>query len=377
MNICIVNEGFNVGGVERVTTLLSNALAEENNSISMVDFSGNNEFSYDIDESVSIEKVICKRNIKRKLKTRIYKILYSKTKKLKAYNIYKEQTDDLVRYLKINTIDCLILCQGNLTALIPHIKSILPSIKIIAWQHNEHDIYLNNYYKHIQEDYKSGLKQADSIVCLTRKDKEKFMSYNDNTHYIYNPLTLSPKKRTLLNQNNILFAGRLSMYQKGIDHLLNIAENLKPDWRILIAGDGMDKEQIDKFIKKKKMSEKVILLGSLKDKELEEFFLSGSIFLSTSRWEGFGLVITEAMSYGLPIISFENLGPNEILNSGEYGILVEKNNINEFTCELNQLINDNDRRNLLSDLSYKRSQDFKLDSILKKWLSVINTEVKD
>ncbi|QXE01063.1 glycosyltransferase [Terribacillus sp. DMT04] len=375
MKICIVNEGFKLGGVERVATILANALAEENNEISIVDFSGINEFNYEIDNKVNVNKVIHKRSLMRKFKTKIHKAI-NLNSNLKAYTIYKEQTDDLVQYLMENSFDRLILCQGNLTALIPHIKSRLPSISIIAWQHNEFDIYLNNYYNHIREDFERGLMQADTVVCLTKKDKDKFKKYNDNTHYIYNPLTLSPTKRSSLTQENILFAGRLAMNQKGIDYLLDIAGGLKPGWRVLIAGDGLDRNKINNLIIKRNLTKKVLLLGSLKDKQLEDFFLSGSVFISTSRWEGFGLVITEAMSYGLPVISFENRGPDEILNAGEHGIIIEKNNIKIFTEELNKLMNDAEKRKLFSDLSYKRSQDFKLDSILKSWISVISTEVK-
>lgn len=71
----------------------------------------------------------------------------------------------------------------------------------------------------------------------------------------------------------------------------------------------------------------------------------------TSRWEGFGLVLTEAMSFGLPIIAFENSGSNEVLDNGKYGIVVEQGNVEEFSRELNRMISDYDlRKNTLKNL---------------------------
>src|SRR5699024_31896 len=101
--------------------------------------------------------------------------------------------------------------------------------------------------------------------------------------------------------------------QKGLDYLIEIGKVLNENWEILVAGDGADKDTFNQMIKENYLEDKIILKGSLKSEELVDLYKSGSIFISTSRWEGFGLVITEAMSFGLPIVSFNNSGPREIL----------------------------------------------------------------
>lgn len=157
------------------------------------------------------------------------------------------------------------------------------------------------------------------------------------------------------------------MEQKGLDYLIEIAKKIEDEWKIVIAGDGPDKEKFIQMIKKNKLEQKIIVKGALENQQLIQLYLSGSIFISTSRWEGFGLVITEAMSFGLPIVSFDNSGPREILKGGKYGILIEKNNIQQFIDSLLILLKDIRRRKILQQKSLERIKDFNIDVISKKW----------
>ena len=275
---------------------------------------------------------------------------------------------DLINYLKSTEIDVLIVNQGLLTALIPIIKKYNSKIKIVAWQHNEFDIYVYDYNKRHINNYIAGVSRADLLVCLTEVDQSKFINLNEKSSFIYNPLTIDNKKETsALNSNSIIFVGRLNIKQKGLDYLINLAENLKDGWQLLIAGDGPDKNKFIQMIKKSKLEDKIFLKGPLAGQELFDFYKSGSIFISTSRWEGFGLVLTEAMSFGLPIVSFDNSGPKEILNNGEFGVLVEKDNINEFSSKLDYLIENPIQRQYYQQKSLERIKSFSMETIAEKW----------
>lgn len=275
---------------------------------------------------------------------------------------------DLINYLKSNNIELLIVNQGGLTSLIPLIKNELPKIKIIAWQHSSYEVYINNYYKYILDSYLNGLKKADLVVCLTKSDQKKFIKINENTHQIYNPLTIDNKGEICnVNKKNIIFVGRLEMETKGLDFLVDIANALNKDWKILVAGDGSDKDKFKKMLIKNNLVDRVILKGALNNDKLRELYTQGSIFISTSRWEGFGLAIIEAMSFGLPIVSFANSGPIEILENGKYGKLISKDDVGEFICSLNMLIKNSNERLKMQRKSISRSQDFKMSSIIKEW----------
>ena len=355
-----------MGGVERVTTQLANTLSSKEYEVSLIDFSGVNTYFYSPSATIELPKCIRQRNLKRKLLNKLNGKF--KNYNLSNYNLYKEQTDDLIRYLKEEPKDILILSEGILTSLIPVIKRKVPNIKIIAWQHNEYEIYIGNYYKNFKDEYIRGLQEADRVICLTKNDLIKFKVLNEKCEYIYNPLTLDVTKTSELSFNNILFVGRFKIKQKGLDYLIDISEVIPSDWKMLVAGDGPDKKEFMQLIKQKGLSDKILLEGTLKPNELENFYNQGSIFISTSRWEGFGLVITEAMASGLPVISFENNGPNEILGDSKYGILIEKGNIGKFKEELTKMINDRSRLILFSKKSLERAEIFRPEFVYEKWV---------
>ncbi len=370
MDICIVNPGFSLGGVERVAIELANSLSKEENNVTLIDFFGENSFYYDVNNEVNIPQVIRGRTILSKIKNkfRYYKFKLDK-KSIDTKTLYNEQIGDLVHYLRKNPQDVVILCQGMLTALIPVIKREIPNIKIVAWQHNDFEIYTKQYFKEIINDYIKGIKLADLVVCLTEADIKKFKEYNINTCNIYNPLTISNPKISKLENKNIVFVGRLRIEQKGLDYVIEIAKKLEDDWIITVAGDGENKKQFQKMIRTNNLQNKIKLKGPLKSNELLDLYSRGSIFISTSRWEGFGLVITEAMASGLPIISFNNLGPNEILMNGEYGVIIEKYDIDSFIKNLKLLIDNKKEREYLQKKSLERAEDFNINVILEKWNS--------
>lgn len=374
VDICIVNHGFDMGGVERVATLLANSFQKNGEKVTLVDFTGNNTFYYEVNNEIEIPKVIRPRTTKRKIYKIIFYLKYLLNKKpIDIKDLYREQAQDLIRYLKSSEHDTLILCQGTLTALAPLIKKEIPNIKIVAWQHNDFDVYTKKYFVKFLNDYLKGLRKSDVVVCLTKSDLEKYKEINKNTCNIYNPLTLVTSEISKLNEKNIVFAGRLLMEQKGLDYLISIGKELEPGWKILVAGDGKDRKKFERMISDNKLEGRIILKGSLTSNELIELYIRGSIFISTSRWEGFGLVITEAMAAGLPVISFKNLGPNEILNYGEYGILIENDNVSELISKLKILMGSEELRSEFQLKSLERVKEFKTDNILKQWYKILNT----
>lgn len=371
--ICLVNDGFDLGGVQRVTTELAKILHNNDNDVTVLDFSGKNHYYYNFASTIKKPNVIRERTIRRKIITRLNNYKYKVTRNpIRASVIFKDQYMDLMKFLQENEFDFIIVCQGNLTALIPQLKKTCPFSKFVAWQHNNYDIYMNKYYVNIVDDYRLGLETADLVVCLTNDDVRKFLKHNPNTINIYNPLTLDEPKVTDLVKKNIIFVGRLEIQQKGLDYLLEIAKHLYPEWKIKIAGDGADRKKFERLIENKNLKERIKLLGALSSEELAELYSTGSIFISTSRWEGFGLVITEAMASGLPIVSFNNSGPKEIIGEGQFGILIDKYDCNEFISAIQNLMDNKSERDKLHRLSLKRSKDFSLKSIESIWIKELN-----
>lgn len=372
MNICIVNPGFSMGGAEKVTIELANNLGSKH-EVSLIDFSGENYYFYHLNSNINTKLKIPCMSTKRKLIKKILNFKYRLTKRVNnPFSLFKEQIESLCDIFKSQKFDCIIFSQGTLTSFIPYFKLHLPDIKIIAWQHNNFDVYLNNYHQNIKKYYIEGIKQADSVVCLTESDVKKFQEVNPKSYCIYNALTIKEPIISEVTNKNIIFAGRLVINQKGLDFLIEIAKKLDEEWKIIIAGDGDDRKRFQNMISKSSVEEKIVLLGNKTSEELREVYAKGSIFISTSRWEGFGLVITEAMASGLPVISFNNDGPAEILMNGKYGILVDKFELDDFTYKLTELVSDVKKRKYWKKKSLERVESFRAEKILDLWEDQIN-----
>lgn len=367
MNICVVNPGFQMGGAERIVIEFANLLSTHHN-VNLVDFYGKNSYYYNVSSSIEYNYKITELKRAKKILWALKKIQFKLTGNCyDLTSIYKEQLNDLIRIIKLKKIDIVIMCQGLLTSLIPYLKKNIPSIKIIAWQHNNYETYTQLYYKSIAKYYLQGIEESDLVICLTKNDETKYKKVNNNSKCIYNFLTIdNPIISTVLNQN-IIFVGRLVIKHKGLDFLLNIGKNLPSGWKILIAGTGKDEYKFKQMIESEGIKDKIKFYGNLDDKGLRNLYSSGSIFISTSRWEGFGLVITEAMASGLPVISFNNLGPEEILLHGKYGVLIDKFNMKQFNTSILKMIENYEERKYWSMKSLRRSLDFKKEKIILKW----------
>lgn len=111
--------------------------------------------------------------------------------------------------------------------------------------------------------------------------------------------------------------------------------------------------------------------GSKNGKELKNHFENSSIFISTSRFEGFPLVFAEAMSFGLPIISMSNSGSEEVLDGGKYGVLTRQGDIADFLSNLEEMQNTKELREKYSYRSTQRLEDLKLEKIILKWEEIL------
>ena len=101
---------------------------------------------------------------------------------------------------------------------------------------------------------------------------------------------------------------------------------------------------------------------------IQEHYLSSSIFTLTSAFEGFGLVLVEAESMGLPVVSYAcPCGPRDIIRDGQDGFLVEPGDKETFAVRLRQLIEDEELRRQMGQAAKINSQRFALDNVMKQW----------
>ena len=213
----------------------------------------------------------------------------------------------------------------------------------------------------------SHLKKLDGFVVLTEKDKEAWTEL-DQVEVIPDPIPFVPTTFSQLTEKRVLAVTRYS-YEKGIDLLLEAwaqVEKRTEEWRLEIFGDG-DTTAFNALIDKLGIDRnRCQLHGYTCDVEKE--YTNSSIFVCSSRFEGFGMVIVEAMACGLPVVSFDcPWGPRSIINDHEYGILVEKDNPTALAQGILSLVNDAALRMTLSGAAKRNVQSYKMEYIAAQW----------
>lgn len=373
------------GGIQRVLHKIVEELEKENEVCICTFMDKNRKIYYKYNNSVEFEfmneyyeKKDLKTRIIRKL-SRKYGIINNRQILIDAF--YSEiNIKKLQEVLERKQFDVVIALQGTYSMLLAQIdKTNFAKTKFVGWVHNSYEAYFETPNAYNYGEYviaKDKLCKLDKIITLTEHDAEIYRKkFEVNAVCISNPLSFEPIKISKCDNKCLLFVGRIVIRQKGIDYFIEIMKQVFADdrtsgWKCLVVGDGPDLENAKHLAENAGILEKLEFMGNRND--MEEIYSESSILLSTSRWEGFGLVITEAYACGVPVVAFNNSGPAEIINNGIDGILIEKYDVHTFAQAVIELIVNEEKRKEYSVNALIRSQDFKVDSIMKRWEDVLN-----
>ena len=217
---------------------------------------------------------------------------------------------------------------------------------------------------------------SDYIITLTEEDKEnyrKILGRKTQISAIYNMVPKMKRDDEVLRENWIVTAGRLT-YQKGIEYLAQIAVPVLKkhrDWKWLILGDGEEKNILEQTISENNLEDQLILKGTVD--HVEWYLNRAKLFVLTSRYEGFGMCLVEALQMKVPCISFDiKIGPSEIITNNQNGILIPPFKCEQMIQEINHLIDNPDRLEEMSAntiIGFERYQD---EYIIEKWKNVLN-----
>ena len=195
---------------------------------------------------------------------------------------------------------------------------------------------------------------------------------------ITNPLTIENtlSEDILLQQkkNEILYVGRMDLLNKNVDRIIVVWKDLYkkfPDWKLVLVGDGPDRNYLEKLAIENEI-ENIDFMGFLKEEPIE-FYKRASIFMLTSDLEGFGLVITEAMSFGcVPVVYASYPAVYDIIEDGISGFITPAPYDAEITkLRVINLIEDNDMRRSMSASAIRRSECFLVSNIADKWENLL------
>lgn len=214
------------------------------------------------------------------------------------------------------------------------------------------------------------VKQLDALVLLTQHDADSWNGLT-KTVVIPNSLPFFPEKPSTCNQKQVIFVGRLNE-QKGLEYLIETWERVHQkhkDWILQIYGDGEQRDLLLHLIREAKLEDAVVVNHSTR--QIMDKYLESSIFLLTSRFEGFGMVLIEAMACGVPVVSFDcPWGPADIIKNGEDGFLVEYLNTTEAAEKVVQLIESPELRMKMGIRARENVQRYSRNTVMKQWIEL-------
>jgi glycosyltransferase involved in cell wall biosynthesis len=220
----------------------------------------------------------------------------------------------------------------------------------------------------------------DALVVLTEQDRAAYLPVvggDTPLARIPNAVPPLPGGRSSTERPIVVAAGRLT-HQKGFDRLVNayatVAER-QPDWTLRICGTGPNEERLRRRVVRANLHNHVLLLGDVR--RIERQFEEASIFVLSSRSEGFPMVLIEAMSKGLPVVSFDcPTGPAEIVDHGVDGLLVPHGDVPALADALLSLMADPQRRRRMGAAATAKAATFSLEAIGPRWDELLDSVTK-
>lgn len=356
MNIGIFVPTLRFGGGERVAVNLINGLVKYDCFNIKVFVYDKKQVDYKIDERAEIISINEETDV-----SSIYRKLFSFISKIKKIR------SKLKKY-KID-VALSIMTSMNILTLLSN-----QSAKVIVTEHNiiRDNKSIFNYIVIIM--MKFLYIKSDKIVAVSNgvRDSLKTILKDCNIDVIYNPLDINDIRLNSLESldckfdNYILGVGRLTK-QKGFDILIKSFSRLSDkNIKLVIIGNGEEKESLQSLVKKLCLSSKVIFLGFQKNPY--KYMKNSSCFVLSSRWEGFGLVLAEAMISGAKVVSFDcKSGPAEILENGKIGYLAEPESIEDLSSKIEICL----KNNFYKEEVEERIKEFDISYVVDKYYNLI------
>lgn len=356
-------------GMERVLTIKANYLAENlayDVAIITTDSKGIKPF---FPISPKIRLIQLDINIDDLWKYPVWKKAFIYFSKIRSY---KSRLDDCLKWIKPDITISLLRREINFICDIKDGSAKVGEIHFGRYKYREVNLkflpsFINQWITaRWMGQLERNLIRLDKFVVLTHEDKDQWKGL-DNLCVISNPITILSESQSNCQNKQAIAVGRYT-YQKGFDLLIQawrIVHQDHPDWILNVYGGG-NKEDYQKQANELGLQDVINCNGPVNN--IVEKYQESSIFILSSRFEGFGLVLAEAMSAGVAPVAFAcPCGPRDIIHNGEDGILCENGNISELAKGICSLIEDEEKRKRMGLNAAKNIQRYCLDNIMHQW----------
>ena len=281
-----------------------------------------------------------------------------------------ERTKEVIRQVKPDIIinaHCPLV-----TWILPFVCRNIPKIVEIHQSRQGLEVFNRQFMSSIarlghRHTIKWIYSRYDRFVVLTNGDKEAWGCNNSivipNFHNFEVLKTLHKRQ----DSHQIIMLARL-MPQKRIDLMIDVWAKLAkefPEWRVKVLGEGMLRSQLEEKIRTHGLQDSFLMPGEVKDVTSE--LQSSDILCLTSEYEGFGIVLIEAMAKGIPVIAFEYIGVHDIINDGMDGFIVSFGDVDEYAEKLKQLMTEKELYERLATEALISVHKFDKEKVMRNW----------
>lgn len=347
------------GGIERVIATLANKFCEKYDVTILV--KDENVSFYELNDRIhfiSLENEL-KFDMNSKL-NRVFSALNSVIENRKRLNLFLRENDFDYYYLA-----------HPLNVLEFHLARGISKKDTVISEHGSPDAY-NAIYKAIK---KWLYPKAKQYIVPTTTDTKYYLARNFPAVYLPHFKSDLPYKKASLEKNIALNIGRFTEVKQQMK-LLRVWNSLVKtnkikDWQLFLIGTGELKEEFEKYIEEHNLQEFIFIFPPRLD--VEHYYKKASLFLLSSKTEGFGMVLLEAISFGLPCISFDcPSGPRDIIRNDKNGYLVELDDEKVFEESILKFIEEPDLKARMSEESFLMSKTWEDDKLLQQWYNILN-----
>jgi len=344
MRLLFVIHSLKMGGAERVLSIMANHFANSGYEADICVFDGSDIF-YEIDKKIKIHDL----ELGALSGSLIEAVLNNFGRILKLRGKIQAIKPDIVVSFLTHTNIVSILAAKSLR------------VPVIACEHSNYGFLKSRVWQTVR---KVVYPLANVVTILTNADAVNYKKIK-RLEVLPNPLTpFEPSGAA--RQNIVLGVGRLT-YSKGFERLIeafNAADT--KDWRLIIVGEGDEKEALLRLIAISPKKEFIALAGAQKD--VASFYFISSLFVLSSREEGFPMVLCEAMSCGVAPIAFDcKTGPSEIITDGKDGVLIREGDVGALSASLSLMIADDEKREQIANEATKIKDKLDVFKIAAKW----------
>lgn len=232
-----------------------------------------------------------------------------------------------------------------------------------------------------QRKYKKvhqAMSHLDALIALTNTGATEIVEEGGNDTHVtvipnFLPYDRAASKISTLNNGIVIFVGRLSK-EKGVFHLLKIWERLsqlQPKLKLYIYGEGHERQAMENIISERKL-QNIFFMGF--EQDAQKIYSNADLLLCPSETEGFGMVLIEAMHYGVIPIAFDcPVSPRELIDNA--GLTVECFNTESFGQIASDLLNDRDRMHGIQKNCLKRASQFYKHNVIEQWHRLLEKNI--